>query len=283
MEIQSLKIGEDAYPRWLREIFDAPKRLYYAGDLAVLERPMVAIVGTRRMTSYGEAQAFQIARELSRRGICIVSGLAYGVDAAAHKGALEGHGGTIAVLAQGLPEIRPARNKGLAERILGSGGLLLSENEAGKEIFKQEYLRRNRIISGLARGVLVVEAGYRSGAVNTACHALEQNREVMALPGRLIDEQSAGALRLLKDGAALVRNAEEVAECLGLPWEKVFDVSLKGVELVVFEILKKQPMTAAELGECFEGRLKELYGVLGGLEMRGLVRRGVDLKYGVVA
>ena len=282
MEVKSMKIGEDGYPRWLRQIFDAPKKLYYMGDLSVLEKPMVAVVGTRRMTSYGESQAFQIARDLSRQGICIVSGLAYGIDSMAHKGALEGRGGTIAVLAQGLPEIGPPRNRGLAERILNSGGLLLSENEAGKEIFKQEYLRRNRIISGVSRGVLVVEAGARSGAVNTACHALEQGRDVMAVPGRLTDEQSAGTNRLLKNGAALVRSAKEIAECLDLPWEKVFDVTLEGMERLVFELLKKQPMTAAELGEGFEGKLKELYAILGSLEMRGLIRRGVDLRYGVV-
>ncbi len=281
MNVQSLSIDDPKYPLYLREISDAPEKIYYVGNLEMLDRLCVAIVGTRRATSYGENQAFQIARDLSQRGICIVSGLAYGIDSAAHKGALEGHGGTIAVLAQGLPEIGPPRNKGLAKRIVQSGGLLLSENEAWKPIFKNEYLFRNRIISGVSRGVLVVEAGFRSGAVNTANHALDQNRDVMAVPGRVTDEQSVGTNRLLVDRAGLVRCAEDVANCLEIPWPKKSGIALDGAEQIVFDMLKGRSMTAAELGEHFEGQLKELYSVLGRLELKGLVRRNSDLRYGV--
>lgn len=279
IDVKSVGIGEAGYPVLLREIPDPPQVLFYAGNLGVLDKICVGIVGTRRASTYGEGQAFEIARGLSRQGICVVSGLAYGVDTAAHKGALEGDGGTVAVLAQGLPEIGPAGNLGLAMQILNRGGLLLSEKTPGMPVQKHEYLFRNRIISGVSKGVLIVEAGWKSGARNTANHAIEQNREVMALPGRVTDELSVATNYLISQGAKLVTGARDVVEGLGLLWQEDFGVNLEGVEKVVYSFLKSQPMTGAELGEHFSGQLKMLYSVLGSLELRGLIKRGSDLRY----
>lgn len=281
MKIESLTIDDENYPAILREVFCTPKKLFYVGNLDVLRHPKVAIVGTRRSSAYGESQAFKIAKELSQRGICVVSGLAYGIDAQAHKGALEGHGGTIAVLANGLPEIYPANNTHLAKRIVRAGGLLLSEVEFGVPPLKYGYLNRNRLISGLSLGVLVVEAPMKSGAMNTANHAVEQGREVMAIPGRVTDENSTGTNDLINRGANLITCSKQIADILHLSWQTVDGNSLIGVQKSLFDVLKEKPQTGAELGEHFEGKLREFYAALSELELKGYVKRMSDLRYAV--
>lgn len=278
MKIVEIPVIDKAYPAHLKELFDAPPMLYCAGNLELLKEMGVGIVGTRRCSDYGENVAYDMAKRLSEAGLCVVSGLAYGIDTAAHKGAMEGRGKTIAVLAQGLPTIMPRRNKALAARIVAEGGLLLSENDFGREVYKGEYLRRNRLISGLSRGIVVVEAAYRSGALNTAAHALEQNREVMAVPGRARDEKSLGCLRLIKRGAALVCGAEDVADCLGVDLE-VAAVELLGLEKAIYELLLAESLTPAELAEKLGGDLRVLYQSLSSLELRGLIRRGNGASY----
>ncbi len=282
MKIDFLHINDERYPTLLREISDPPKKLYFVGNLELLKRRKLAIVGTRRASAYGESQAFQMARELSQQGVCIVSGLAYGIDAQAHAGALEGHGGTIAVLAQRLPEICPARNKHLAKRIVQSGGLLLSENEAGFPSLPHEYLKRNRIISGLSSGTLVIEAAAKSGAINTARHALEQNREIMAIPGRVTDPQSVGTNALLAANQAhLIMSAKQISDLISQPWQLPEIGSLNGMQKNVFKLLQDGPKTSAQLGEHFENKLREFYAALSELELRGYIKRMSDLRYAV--
>lgn len=282
MKVNFLNIDDPRYPALLREIADPPQKLYFIGDLELFKRPKLAIVGTRRASAYGESQAFQMARELSQQGICIVSGLAYGIDAQAHAGALEGRGSTIAVLAQGLPEIRPTRNRNLAKRIVQSGGLLLSENEAGFPSLPYEYLKRNRIISGLSAGTLVVEAAAKSGAINTARHAVEQNREVMAIPGRITDPQSVGTNALLAaNQAQLVMSAKQIGDVIYQPWQLPEINDLNGMQKSVFQLLQDGPKTSAELGEHFENKLREFYAALSNLELRGYIKRMSDLRYAV--
>ncbi len=279
MKIQTLPLDDPRYPRLLREIYDPPRVLYYAGNLEVLERPLCAVVGTRRMSGYGEAQAFRFARELSERGVCIVSGLAYGIDKAAHEGALMGSGGTIAVLAQGLPDVQPAKHRELAERILARGGLLLCEKPAGVETYKSDYLVRNRLIAGLCKGTVVVEAPHKSGAINTAKHVLDFGRELMALPGRVGEEVCEGTNRLVKECAHTVLQPKDVAEILGVPWTAV-TVELDGLSAEIYAELRKGARSPAELGERFD-KLAELYEALADLEMRGLIRFTKDLRYAV--
>ena len=281
MNIQKLHISDARYPERLRAFFNPPQELYYIGDLAALERPLCAIVGTRRMSAYGEAQAFRFGRELSARGICIVSGLAYGIDKAAHEGALNGPGGTVAVLAQGLPDIQPAAHRDLARRILEKGGLLLSEYAAGVQTYKSDYLVRNRIIAGLCKATLVVEAPFKSGAMNTAKHAYDNGREVLCVPGRIGDTVCEGTNALLQRGAHVALEPKDIAEVLDVPWT-AREVKLDGLAGEIFALLRKAPRSPAELGETFD-RMTELYEALGELELRGLIRFTKDLRYAAVA
>ncbi len=205
--------GEADYPSALAELADAPPLLWVRGDAALLRRPMLALVGARNASSLGTRMARALAAGLSEAGFVIVSGLARGVDTVAHEAALEG-GGTIAVLAGGADVIYPAENAVLAERI-AARGLLLSEQPVGLQPQARHFPTRNRIISGLARAVIVVEAAAKSGSLITARTALDQGREVLAVPGHPFDARASGCNMLLRDGATLVRSAADVIEAVG--------------------------------------------------------------------
>ncbi len=198
------------YPPLLREIEDPPAVLYMKGEGEIDSRKAIAIVGTRKASGYGKAVAHKLAAELARLGIIVVSGLALGIDTAAHRGALAGGGTTIAVLGTGLAHIYPAENEGLMQRIEKEGGLILSEFPISAPPAKWTFPQRNRIISGLSRGVVVVEAPEKSGALITARLALEQGREVFAVPGQVTSVASRGTNRLIQDGARLVMDAEDI-------------------------------------------------------------------------
>ncbi len=208
---QFLVRGNPGYPSLLEEIYDPPLLLYARGHMEALERPSVAIVGTRRPTVYGLQMAQGIASDLGSRGISVVSGLARGVDAAAHRGCLDGDGSTIAVLGCGIDIIYPREHRQLTQRILAKG-LLLSEFPPGTSPAPQNFPVRNRIISGLALGTLIIEASEYSGSLITARLAMEQNREVFALPGNLTSPQSFGPNFLIKQGAKLVQTWRDVVE-----------------------------------------------------------------------
>jgi DNA processing protein len=201
--------GDAEYPARLQAIASAPPVLYLRGTLGPEDDAAVAIVGSRRATAYGEETARELARELGRRGLTIVSGLARGIDAAAHRGALEVGARTVGVLGSGLDQIYPPEHVGLAADV-ASAGAVCSEFPLGTPPLRLHFPRRNRIISGLSLGVVVVEAGVESGALITAHHALEQGREVFAVPGRVHARYSEGCHRLIKAGAKLVENWEDV-------------------------------------------------------------------------
>ncbi|WP_338032919.1 DNA-processing protein DprA [Celeribacter indicus] len=203
--------GEPAYPPLLALIEDAPPLLWAKGDLSLLGRPALAIVGARNASSLGLRFARTLARDLGAEGFAIVSGLARGIDAAAHEAALGT--GTIAVLAGGIDMIYPAENTQLYRRI-GESGLLLSEQPFGMKPLARHFPMRNRIVSGLARATVVVEAAARSGSLLTAGNALDQGREVMAVPGHPFDARASGCNGLLRDGAVLVRGAQDVIDAL---------------------------------------------------------------------
>jgi DNA processing protein len=192
---------DERFPARLREIYDPPAFLWMRGTLPEEGRPMVTVVGTRRCTDYGRAQAHHFAAELARRGFTVVSGLAYGIDAAAHKGALDAGGRTMAVLGSGVGRIYPQKHTALAERITESGAVL-SEYGLDAEPDAPHFPERNRILSGLALGTLVVESHVEGGALITARLALEQNREVFALPGAITKDSSRGTNRLIQKGHA---------------------------------------------------------------------------------
>ena len=203
------------YPKALLEVSDPPAILYCVGRMELLNRSALAIVGSRNATAQGVRNAQAFARALSDAGLTIVSGLALGVDAAAHRGGLEGRSSTIAVLGTGVDVVYPPGNKALAQEI-AERGLLVSEFALGSAAAKHNFPRRNRIISGLTRGTLVVEAALSSGSLITARAALEQGREVFAIPGSIHSPLSKGCHNLIKSGAKLVESADDVMSELGV-------------------------------------------------------------------
>ena len=206
--------GDPAYPATLERIPDPPGLIYVKGSFTPRDELAIAVVGSRRSSPYGLRVAERLGAALARTGFTIVSGLARGIDAAAHRGALAAGGRTIAVLANGLDTVYPPEHAGLAEEVAGSGALV-SESPMRRKPLAAFFTQRNRIISGLALGVLVVEATPRSGSLSTARHALEQNREVFAVPGPVDSLSSRGCHRLIKDGARLVETVEDILEGLG--------------------------------------------------------------------
>lgn len=217
MNINKLTLASPDYPPMLREIKTRPDQLYYSGPLLeLLRQHRVAIVGSRRITSYGHQITTIFAKELARRGIVIISGLAIGVDATAHRACLEAGGKTIAVLPSPLDNILPSMHRRLAERILENGGALVSEYEAGLEPNKHNFIERNRIMSGLAEAVLLTEAAENSGTVHTAQFAADQGRDVLVVPGNITSLTSVGTNHLLKTGAAPATSYLDVLHALKL-------------------------------------------------------------------
>jgi DNA processing protein len=202
---------DEGYPAALREIPDAPLLLFYKGELGLLKRPAIGVVGSRKPTPYGRAACAHLVKQLSEAGFVIVSGMAYGIDAEAHRSCLRAGGQTVGVLGCGIDQIYPPSNRKLFEEI-GASGLLLSEYPPGAPPLPGLFPERNRIISGLSLGVLVVEAAERSGSLITADCALEQGREVFAVPGPIFSEVSVGPHNLIKQGAKLVTNSGDIIE-----------------------------------------------------------------------
>ncbi|WP_380057118.1 DNA-processing protein DprA [Falsihalocynthiibacter sp. SS001] len=208
---QMICYGDPQYPKSLMEIEDAPPLFWAIGDTDLMSRPMVSMVGARNASSLGERMARKLASGLSEHGIVVVSGLARGIDAVCHQAALEG--GTIAVQAGGVDKIYPRENTDLFWD-LGARGLRISEDPIGLTPQARHFPKRNRIIAGLSRGLVVIEAAARSGTLITARNALDQGREIMAIPGHPLDPRSAGSNMLLRDGATLVRNLDDILEQL---------------------------------------------------------------------
>lgn len=216
---------EGDYPPLLREIYDPPPLLYYSGNLQVLHQACLAVVGSRRHTAYGREIAYKFAARLAALGITVVSGLARGIDTWAHRGALAGKGATAAVLGCGLDICYPPENRLLMQGI-GQQGVVLSEFPPGSEPLPANFPRRNRLISGLSLGTLVVEAGEKSGALITASFALEQGREVYAVPGSITSPCSRGCHQLIKEGAKLADRVEAILEELPRDYIKRLKVNI---------------------------------------------------------
>jgi DNA processing protein len=210
-----ITFNDPAYPPQLKEISDPPPVLFVRGNPALLSRPQIAIVGSRNPSTLGLETAFNFAKSLSQRGFVITSGLALGIDAAGHEGALSAHGLTIAVAGTGLDRVYPARHKDLATRIVKTGAMI-SEFPPGTSAKANHFPRRNRIISGLCQGLLVVEAARESGSLITARMALEQNREVFAIPGSIHNPLARGCNALIREGAKLVETCQDILEELNL-------------------------------------------------------------------
>ncbi|AYF90906.1 DNA-protecting protein DprA [Pseudomonas sp. DY-1] len=273
---QLLCWDDPGYPALLAEIGNAPPLLYVAGDASLLERPQLAMVGSRRASAAGLDTARAFARSLAGGGFVITSGLALGIDGAAHQGALDVAGKTVAVLGTGLERIYPNRHRGLATRIVEEGGALVSELPLDCPPQPSNFPRRNRIISGLSLGVLVVEASPSSGSLITARLAAEQGREVYAIPGSIHHPGARGCHQLIREGAALVEKVEDILEALR-GWQAV--ASAAGTEVLATEahplldLLRASPYSSEGLAAISGWELPRLLAELTDLELQGHVAR----------
>jgi len=289
-----INFEDGRYPTLLKQIYDPPPVLYVKGSLSKSDNISVAIVGCRRCSIYGQEQAARLAHLLASAGFTICSGMARGIDAAAHQGALSAHGRTIAVQGCGLANIFPPENKKLFELICESGACI-SELPLRYEPLAENFPTRNRIIAGLSLGTIVVEADVRSGALITAMASLENNREVMAVPGRIDSPASRGTHQLIKNGAKLIESVEDVTEALGYIGRKIqthtsaaaaqaeeemdsplFDVAklnLSSSERLVYDCLDKEPVHVEQIIAEVDLSAGDVNAALVSLQLKGLIRQ----------
>jgi DNA processing protein len=271
------------YPSRLKEIYDYPPVLYVRGNLPAEDEPCLAIVGTRRPTIYGRQVTEEIVANLARSKITIVSGLARGIDSVAHRAALDAGGKTVAVFASGLDIVYPGENAKLAQAIMEHGALV-SEYPLGVKPRAENFPLRNRIMSGLSLGVLVVEAGERSGALITAHQAVEQNREVFAIPGSILSPASKGTNRLIQEGAKLVRNYGDILEELNLTivvqQMEIKDFSpADEVESAILKQLTTEPNHIDEICRRSGLTMPEVSSTLAMLELKGIAKQLGNMNY----
>lgn len=279
--VEALRPDDPRYPAALRTIADPPQMLYVRGALRDEDRSAVAVVGSRRASAYGAAVAEWLGRELARAGVTVVSGLARGIDGAAHRGALQAGGRTVAVLGCGPDVVYPPEHRRLMAQLIESGAAI-SEYPPGTPPLKHHFPRRNRLISGLSLGVVVVEGREDSGALITADCALEQGREVFAVPGPVLVPTSALPNRLLQQGAKLVTTVEDILEELRLPKSQphaaASAIPLEGAEAAVYARLL-DPLHVDILALRCGLPASEVGRVLLALELRGLVRALAGQRY----
>jgi len=289
-----LHLQDERYPTLLKQIYDPPPVLYLRGALTRSDTLGVAIVGSRRCSLYGQEQAARLAHLLAAAGFTIVSGLARGIDSAAHQGALAAQGRTLAVQGRGLAGVFPPENEKLAE-LIGAGGACISELPLRYEPLAENFPPRNRIIAGLSLGTIVIEAGLRSGALITARTALESDREVMAVPGKIDSPLSRGAHTLIKQGARLIDSVEDVMEALGYVGERLKDhtaqagreaaekveaslfetapLNLKGHEKQIHAVLTAEPAHVDQIIGATDLPPGAVNAALIALRLKGLIRQ----------
>ena len=275
MKINSISPDEHVFLQIIDGIASRPKTLYFIGSLPTERAPVVAVVGTRKPTYYGKEVTFKLAYDLAKKGVVIVSGLAFGIDAAAHRGALAAGGITIAVMAGGLDSIYPASHRTLAEDILRSGGALISEYPTGTAARDFQFLARNRIVSGLSDAVIVTEAAARSGTLATVAHALEQNREVFAVPGNITSPMSVGPNRLIRQGAQPVLEADDVLHSIApqlVKQQTTLNLGSNVTEIKILDLLAAGVRNGTQLQQESHIAASEFSQALTMLEVAGLIR-----------
>jgi DNA processing protein len=273
MQVSEINFQSSNYPAILREGIRPPRKLFVLGEIPPGDA--IAIVGSRKVTDYGKRVTYQLAYELARAGLTIVSGLALGVDAIAHKAALEAGGVTIAVLGHGLDRIYPSTNRNLGLRILENGGALVSDYPTGTHPDKHTFPERNRIIAGLSRAVIITEADASSGSLITANFALSCGREVMAVPGNITSERSAGPNNLIKTGATPITSSADVLAALdfkGIHLSKQSAKADSAVEARLLESMRAGKSKTQELIEDSGLSPQEFAHVISLMEITGKVR-----------
>lgn len=273
--MQVIQLSSKNYPAQLKSIYNPPKELHICGTLP--GQPMVAIVGSRKPTPYGEMVAYRIASDLAKAGVCIVSGLAYGIDSIVHQAALEAGGTTIAVLGSGIDKLYPAAHKPLARQIVRTGGAIITEYPNGTPPLKHHFPARNRIIAGLSAAIVVPEADAKSGSLITAQLALEENRVVCAVPGPITSARSAGPHNLLKAGAATITSAADVCSHLGIDVDADIQKQPSTTELSQYAkdiliALQSGATTTDDLATSTKIAIPALLSTLTLLEMQNYVR-----------
>jgi len=275
----SIGLKDPRYPERLKQISGHPKRLYCRGNLDILNSECFAVVGTRMMTSYGKEAVRRIVPGLARH-FTIVSGLAIGIDAAAHKAALEAGGPTISVLGGPVDEPAPRTNLALANEILKQGGLLVSEYASGEKVFPSNFAARDRIISGLSRGVLVIEADEKSGSLITAKHAVDQNRDVFTIPGSIFSPKSLGTNKLAQSGAKVVTAVSDIIQDYSMLDLELPLSTANPTEAAILAILKDNGPASVDLVIERTGlEAPRIMAALGTMEIGGLIRRLGDGTY----
>ncbi len=294
-KIELLNIGDDNYPDILKQIYFPPPLLFFKGNKIKNLGFSIAVVGSRRCTAYGREAAIYISKSLSEMGIIIISGLAAGIDSYAHKAALEGKGGSVGVLGCGIDVIYPPENKFLYENILENGSII-TEFLPGTPPLKSNFPVRNRIISGLCRGVVVVEAGEKSGAIITCNMALKQNREVLAVPGNIFSSTNRGCHRLIKEGAKLVENIDDILDEFSRYTGKIFKpdkknnvtskkenkkpgIKLNGNELRIYEYIGYKSKSVEDIVKYSGIEVKDVLRILAFLEINCLIKEDSFNKY----
>jgi len=286
LNVEMITTADEAYPNLLKEI-SSPPVMFIQGELIKNYKYAVGIVGSRRSSTYGRDFAYELAKKLSDLGITIVSGVARGIDSAAHTGALSGKGGSIGVLGCGLDVIYPPENKKLYLELKQKGSLV-SEYPLGAQPLSQNFPARNRIISGLSEGIVVVEASEKSGALITADFALEQGREVMVVPGNVRSSVSRGCHKLIKQGACLIENVEDVIENLQLD-KKInigkkkakdsVEIELTDEETAVMNCLEWEPKQVDQIIQSSGFEMSKTVSLLTILEIKGFVKQDIGKNY----
>lgn len=294
--IRVLTLSDPDYPMHLKEIYAPPPVLFVRGDANVFKRHAIAVVGTRRNTQYGQNVTVTLVKGLVEKRLVVISGLAQGIDTIAHHACIDNNGITVAVLGCGIDMCYPRENKGLMERIVAAGGAVVSEFPIGTAPETFNFPRRNRIISGCSAGVLVIEAPERSGSLITANYALQQGRDVFAVPGSIFSASSGGTFKLIKDGAIPVRSAEDIADAirfivqpelsgknhaapgtLGI-MKMPLDL-LSASERALWEHFSETPSRIDELSEKAGKSVSELFGILLSLELKGFIKQVSGQQY----
>ncbi len=275
-KIKRIDVHKHPYLESVTYIDGFTKTLYCIGNLPKTRQPTVAIIGSRKPTSYGREVTELLARQLANRGVVIVSGLALGIDSIAHRAALDVGGITIAVQANGLDQLYPRSNRQLAKDIVASGGAILSEYQIGTEPMRHHFLERNRIVSGLADMVIITEAAARSGTLNTAAHALTQNKELGVVPGNITSALSVGCNRLLRQGATPISSVEDVLEVLAINQDHdqmTLPLGNNDIEQHIIDALAKGLRDGDEIMSTIEGvSAADFNTALTMLEIRGDIK-----------
>jgi len=273
--MQKITIKDQNFPELLKKIPNPPQQIYFQGELKKSEKYPLAVVGTRKMSNYGQQVTEYFVRVLSQSGLTIISGLALGIDSLAHKTALENKAKTIAVLGSSLDNIYPKIHKNLAEKIINSGGAIISEYPPETPPYQSNFIERNRLISGLSLGVLVIEAPQKSGAIMTVQQAIKQKRKVFVVPGRIYDRNSAGTNELIRQGGQLVQNPEQILKELKIKSgfiKNIVKENLSASEEIVLKILTKDPAHIDKITEETKMPTNEIISALTQMELKGIIK-----------